>query len=133
MDVLALTACGHVGKVQGIRTDRYKREIYKFSLCCNFRHGADESQLWLQVTVREPGLLQLCLERGVYVGEKLLIQSNEMTLAAALYGGKQTAFCNVLASGLTFLTQVYPDAIVNTSGTPRIIQFSDLQPERKTG
>lgn len=132
MDVLSFCASGWVGKVQGIGVDRYKREIYRFSMCVHYRHGHDESQLWLQVTVREPGLLQLCLERGIYTGEKILIQSNEMTLAAAPHGGKQTAFCNVLASGLVFLTEVRPDAIVNTSGaTPRIIQFSEL--ERKTG
>ena len=70
MDVLQLTVCGHIGKVQGIATDNYQRAVYKFSLACNFKHGADESTLWLQCSVREPGLLQLCLERGVYTGEK---------------------------------------------------------------
>ena len=84
-DVLQLTVCGHIGKVQGIATDHHNRAVYRFSLCCNFRHGRDGSQLWLQCSVREPGLLQLCLERGVYMGEKLLIVSHEATLVAALY------------------------------------------------
>jgi hypothetical protein len=126
MDILQLTVCGHIGKVQGLSVDRYQRDVYRFSLCCNFRHGKDESQLWLQCSVREPGLLQLCLERGVYTGEKLLITSHEATLAAALYSGKQTAFLNVLVSGLTFLSEVRPDAIVRTmDGQARIIEFSE--------
>ena len=49
--------------------------------------------------------------------------SSEATLAAALYSGKQTAFMNVLVSGLTFLTEVRPDAMVSTTGTPRIIEI----------
>lgn len=127
MDLLQLTVCGHVGKVQGIGTDRYKRDVFKFSLCCNFRHGRDESQLWLQCTVREPGLLQLCLERGVYTGERLLIMSSEATLAAVVFGGMPKPFLNVLVSGITFLTEVRPDALVDTTGTPRIIEFSSVE------
>jgi hypothetical protein len=84
--------------------------------------------LWLQCALREPGLLQLCLERGLYTGEKLLITSNEATLAAALYSGKQTAFLNVLVSGLTFLTEVRPDVLVRTTdGQPRIIEYSERE------
>jgi hypothetical protein len=126
MDSLTLCTCGHVGKVQGLATDRYNRDLFKFSMCANFKHGKDESELWIQARVIEPHLLQLLLERGLYTGEKLLIISHEATLASALYNGKQTAFLNVLVSGLTFLSQIYPDAIVNTSGvSPRIIQYSD--------
>lgn len=126
MDVLQLTTCGHVGKVQGLTTDRYGRDRFKFSLCCNFKHGHDEVQLWLQCAVGEPGLLQLCLERGVCTGEKLLITSNEITLAAALRNQTQTAFLNVMVTGLTFLTEVRPDALINMSGAaPRIMTFSE--------
>jgi hypothetical protein len=54
--------------------------------------------------------------------------SHEITLAAALYGGKQTAFLNVLVSGLTFLSEVRPDALVRTmDGQPRIIEFSERE------
>jgi hypothetical protein len=69
MDILQLTVCGHIGKVQGIATDHYNRTMYRFSLCCNFKHGKDLSELWLQCRVIEPGLLQLCLERGLYMGK----------------------------------------------------------------
>ena len=127
MDSLTLCVCGHVGKIQGLGVDRYGRETYRFSLCANFRHGKDKSELWLQCRILEAGLLQLILERGIYTSEKLLIVSHEATLASALYQGKQTAFLNCLVDSLTFLTEVKPDAIVRTmDGQPRIVDRSEL-------
>jgi len=135
MDALSLALCGHVGsKIKGLFQDKYGRDCYGFSLCVNYRHGNDESLLWVQATVREAGLLQICLERGIYTGEKLMLTSTEVTQDAGMYNGKPRAYLNMLVQGLVFLTEKRPDVIVNVSGvTPRIIQFEELDTERKTG
>ncbi|MBA3871965.1 MAG: hypothetical protein H0X30_22700 [Anaerolineae bacterium] len=127
MDSLTMCICGHIGsKQRGLYLDVHKRDCFGFSMCCNFKHGRDETQLWVSAVVRETATLSLILERGLYQGEKVLIVSHEVTQAVATYNGKPQAYLNVLVASITFLTEVRPDALVSTTGTPRIINFADL-------
>ena len=102
MDSFMLTASGHVGRVQGYGLDRTGRDCYRFSVATNFRFP--EAVLWLQCSVYKQALLQLCLERGLLVGDHVLVIAERAELAAVVRGNQAKQWLNVQVSQMTFLT-----------------------------
>lgn len=103
MDAFHLTATGRIGKVHGLRTDKFGRSYYRFSMATNRMVGSAQQTLWLQVSVPEP----LCLivsERGCYVGENVLIMTDFAELTAIYHMGSAKAWLNVTAQQLIWLS-----------------------------
>lgn len=126
MDVFNLVCAGHVGKIAGLKKDKFGRDVFRFSLACNFKRGNEESTLWLQCNILDP-LLNTVLERGISTGEMILVQCPYADIQAAIDGKIAKSWLNVTCDRLQFLTQVRSPALTSY-GTeyPAVIQFNDL-------
>lgn len=125
MDSLMMCVSGHVGKVQGASVDRQKRDVFKFSLACNFKHP--ESTLWLQCTVVNHAVYSLCVERGILVGDHVLVVIDRADINAQIIGDKAKSWLNCEINQITFLkSPVVPELERGEGYSPRIIEYENL-------
>lgn len=120
MDICTLTASGIVGKVHGWRRAG-NRDCYRFSLAINRRIARQTvSVLWLQCSVFNP-LSEHVAERGIFVGERLLITSDDLELVAVLHEKQPRPFLNITVSQVVFVSEPPIAEIIRVGGTVRSI------------
>lgn len=115
MDAFHLTVTGRVSKIFGLRTDRYDRQQFSFSMACNRVVGGSQEALFLTVNVPDP-LLNIVVERGVYVGENLLVMTDFAQLNATMRGNVAKGWLNITARQLIFLSNERPPALEREAG-----------------
>lgn len=126
MDCFQMTLSGRITKVNGWVTDRQNREFYRFGMACNRQVGKDQETLFLRVDVPDP-LANIVAERGVSVGEGLLIMTAWAQLAAVIVGNVARPYLNVQAAQVFFLTNDKSPALERGAGfEDRIIDFNLL-------
>lgn len=128
MDVFHMTVSGWVGKVHGWRTVK-NNQVFRFSMATHRPVGSSQDTLWLNVSLPDP-ICNIAAERGLYVGEQVLIMSAWAELAAVIQGTVAKPFLNVTATNLIFLTQNQLPALERAPGildrSENIIDYSLL-------